>query len=93
MKKIAPLMLLLTLPAHAAEIKKPSCDPNANIEVLIKEAKARWYDPPKDEIDALFVGEPYDEQTMRNTITKSVELCQRKFREYEASAAGRQPPP
>lgn len=93
MKLLAPLILLLALPAGATEITKPACDPDADIEALIRDAKAHWYDPPKDEIEALFVGEPYDEQTMRNTITKSVQLCKKKHREYEAFVAGRLPNP
>jgi hypothetical protein len=89
MNILVPLLLLIALPAQAFEIKRPSCDPNADIEVLIKNAKARWNEPAKDDIDAMLVGEPYDELTMRNTITNSVKLCQRQFREYEDFKAGK----
>jgi hypothetical protein len=88
MKRLAPLLLLLAHPALAVDIKKPSCDPNADIEALVAAAKARWSAPAQDEIETLFAGEPYDEQAIRTTITKSVELCQRKFREYHAFIAG-----
>lgn len=92
MKIIALPLLLLACSVQAETISKPTCDPNADVEMLIRQAKAHWYDPPKDDIDALFVGEPYDEATMRNTITKSVELCKKKFREYNDFLAGRLSP-